>query len=126
MQEDFPWISFIWCFSHRLELALKHALKEFNEPVDTSLIHLFYLHKKSSKTHRELENLYHLQEGESEMYSAGVRPLKATGTRWIDHKIAAMRRVIENSVYTHNICSIPSMQQRNPKIAQHYQESLRN
>ena len=36
LQEDFPWISFIWCFSHRLELALKDALKEFIEPVDTS------------------------------------------------------------------------------------------
>ena len=29
------------------------------------------------------------------MYSAGVQPLKATDTRWIDHKITAMRRVIE-------------------------------
>ena len=29
------------------------------------------------------------------MYSAGVQPLKATGTRWIDHKIAAMVGVIE-------------------------------
>ena len=27
LQEDFPWISFIWCFSHRLEFALKDALK---------------------------------------------------------------------------------------------------
>ena len=51
LQEDFPWISFIWCFSHRLELALKDASKEFIEPVDTSLMHLFYLYKKSSKKH---------------------------------------------------------------------------
>ena len=29
------------------------------------------------------------------MYSAGVLPLKATGTKWIDHKIAVMGRVIE-------------------------------
>ena len=56
LQEDFPWISFIWCFSHRLELSLKDALKEFIEPVDTSLMHLFYLCKKSSKKHRELKN----------------------------------------------------------------------
>ena len=35
LQEDFPWISFIWCFTHRLELALKDALKEFIKPVDT-------------------------------------------------------------------------------------------
>ena len=44
-------------------------------------MHLFYLYKKSSKKHRELKNLYHLLEGQFEMYSAGVRPLKATGTR---------------------------------------------
>ena len=30
-------------------------------------------------------------EGQFKMYSAGV----ATGTKWIDHKIAAMGRVIE-------------------------------
>ena len=95
LQEDFPWISFIWCFSHRLELALKDALKEFIKPVDTSLMHLFYLYKKSSKKHRELKNFYHLLEGQFEMYSAGVRSLKATGTRWIDPKIAAMGSVIE-------------------------------
>ena len=55
LQEDFPRISFIWCFSHRLELAIKDALKEFIEPVDTLLLHLFYLYKKLSKKHRELE-----------------------------------------------------------------------
>ena len=29
------------------------------------------------------------------MYSSGVRPLKATGTIWIDHKLGAMGRLIE-------------------------------
>ena len=84
LQEDFPWISFIWCFSHQLELALKGTLKEFVELLDTSLMHLFYLYKKSSKKLRELKNFYH------------------------------------------NICRIPLIQQRNPKIAQHYKESLQN
>ena len=36
-QEDYHWVSFVWCFSHRLELALKDAVKEVLEPVDTSL-----------------------------------------------------------------------------------------
>ena len=49
LQEDFPWIPFIWCFSHRLEVALKDALKEFIEPVDTSLMHLFYFIKNHLK-----------------------------------------------------------------------------
>ena len=90
-------------------------------------MHLLYLYKKSSKKHGELKNFYHLLQGQFEMDSAGVRPLKAIGTRCIDHKIAALGRVIEKfGLYTHNICIIPSIQQRNPKIAQHYKESLRN
>ena len=104
LQEDFPWISFIWCFHHRLELALKDVLKEFVEPIDTSLVYLLYLYKKSSKKHGKLKNFYHFLEGQFEMYSAGVRPLKAIGTRWIDHKITAMEHVIEKfGLYTQDL-----------------------
>ena len=38
-QEDYPWLSFIWCFSHRFELSLKDSLSEFFEPIDTLLTH---------------------------------------------------------------------------------------
>ena len=58
-------------------------------------MHLFYSYKKSSKKHRELKNFYHLLQGQFERNSAGVRPLKATGTRSIDHKITAMGHVNE-------------------------------
>ena len=79
-------------------------MKEFIEPVDTSLLHLFYLYKKSSKKHGELKNSYQLLEGQFEMYSAGVRPLKATGTRWIYHRIAAIGRVIQKfGLYTQHL-----------------------
>ena len=62
------------------------------------------MYKKSSKKHRELKNVYHLLEGQFEMYSAGARPLKATGTRWIDHKIAAMGHVMEKfGLYTQHL-----------------------
>ena len=94
LEEEYPWISSIWCFSHRLELALKDALKEYMEPVDKTLTHLYYLYTKSSKKHCELKNLYMLKS-EFEMYTTGVRPIKATGTRWIDHKLQAMDRVTE-------------------------------
>ena len=67
-------------------------------------MHLFLLVKKSSKKHQELKNFYHLLKGQFEMYSAGVRPLKAIGTRWIDHKITAMGRVIEKfGLYTQHL-----------------------
>ena len=93
-QEELPWLSFIWCFSHRLELALKDALNEFMEPIETSLMHLFYWYK--------LKNLYELLQGQFELFSAGVWPLKSSGTCWIDHKIGAMGR-LKNLVCTLNI-----------------------
>ena len=38
------------------------------------------------------------------MFSAGVRPLKSSGTRWIDHKIGAMGRLIEKvGLYTQHL-----------------------
>ena len=67
-------------------------------------MHLFYLYKKSSKKHGELKNFHHLLQGQFEMDSAGVRPLKAIGTRCIDHKIAALGRVIEKfGLYTQHL-----------------------
>ena len=56
-QKNYLWISFIWCFSHRLELAIKDALKEFLEPVETALRHLYYLYTKSTKKYGELKSL---------------------------------------------------------------------
>ena len=84
------WVTFIWCFSYCLKLALKDALKEYTSPVDKSLTHLFYLYKNSSKKHRKLKNLYQIKKDEFEMYGDGVKPVKATRTRWIDHQMQAM------------------------------------
>ena len=92
--KDQEWVTFIWCFSHCLELALKDGLKMYTSPVDISLMHLFYLHKNLSKKHIELKNLYQLMKGQFEIYGDGVRPTIATRTRWIDHKICAMEHVV--------------------------------
>ena len=104
LQEDHPWICFIWCFSHRLELAIKDALKEFIEPVEESLRHLFYLYTKSSKKFRELKNWYHILQDQFDMYGSGIKPVKSTGTRWIDHKLRAMERLVEKfGLYTQHL-----------------------
>ena len=94
LKEDYEWVVFVWCFSHRLELALQDSLKDFMAPVDESLRHLFYLYQKSSKKVRELKKLYELLCPMYEMYGASIKPTKATGTRWIDHKLRAMRQVV--------------------------------
>ena len=92
-REKNEWITFIWCFSHRLELALKDALKEYASSVDESLMHLFYfIHQKKQ---REVKNLYQIMKDESEMYGDGVQPIKATGTRWEDHRMRSMQRLVD-------------------------------
>ena len=93
-QENYPWVSFVWCFGHRLELALKDTVREVRKSVDMSLRDFYYLHAKSSMEHRKLKILFNLLEDQFETYSAGVRPMKATGTRWIDHKTRAMDSVV--------------------------------
>jgi hypothetical protein len=104
LQAEHEWILFVWCFSHRLELALKDALNDFTSPVDESLMHLYYLYHKSSKKLRELKHLYKDIKGDFEMFGDGVKPLKATGTRWIDHRIRAMGRLIDKfGLYTRHL-----------------------
>ena len=43
-REEKEQLTFIWCFSHRLELVLKNALKESVTPVDESLMHHYDLY----------------------------------------------------------------------------------
>ena len=76
------------------------------EPIETSLMHLFHLYKESFRKHRELKNLYELLQGQFEMFSR-VRPLKASGTWWIYHKIGAMGRLIEKiGLYTMHLQNV--------------------
>ena len=60
--EEKEWVTFIWCFSHHLELALKDTLKDSIAIFDESLMHLCYLYKKSSKKHRELKKIVSVDE----------------------------------------------------------------
>ena len=56
MQEVIPWLSWAWCFSHRLELACKDAFTSslFSE-IDEMLLRLFYLYCNSPKKSKELD-----------------------------------------------------------------------
>ena len=110
-KEENEWVTFIWCFSHRLELALKDSLKDSIELVDESLMYLYYFYKKSSKKHRELKDLYQLMKGQYEFHEDGVRPVKATGTQWIDHKLHAIEQLVDKFglYYQHIQHAIPEI-----------------
>ena len=116
LQEEHEWVLFVWCFSHRLELALKDALQDFTKPVDESLMHLYYLYHKSSKKLRELKSLFKDIKKDFEMFGDGVKPVKSTGTRWIDHRIRAMGRVVDKfGLYTRHLKDFIS-REKNSKV----------
>ena len=58
-------------------------------------MHFYHLYQKSSKKLREVKCLYKEIKGDFEMYGEGVKPLKATETRWIDHRTRAMGRLVD-------------------------------
>ena len=89
--EKAPWLELVHCFNHRIELALKDAFENSAfANIETLLMKLYYLYRKSPKRYRELKE-------QSEGYEKTItKPTKAHGTRWIDHKYRAMERVLDN------------------------------
>ena len=109
-----PWVHFLWCLSHRLELALKEALKNTNFPaVDEMLMRIYYLYKKSPKKCHELECIVEelkLCFTENEVpTSGGIRPIRACGTRFVSHKVAALERLIDRfGAYLNHLATLAS------------------
>ena len=91
LKELSPWLMVVHCFNHRLELAIKDTFKltAFNN-IDEMLAVLYKLYKTSAKRQRELQWF-----GEGWQRPVPC-PTKATGTRWIDHKIRTMQIVLEH------------------------------
>ena len=85
LEESVPWVIVFWCLAHRLELALKDALKgTLFSAVDEMLLRVYYLYKNSPKKCRELEEVIAalrmcLEPGDLPN-EGGNRPLRACGT----------------------------------------------
>ncbi|XP_046841812.1 zinc finger protein 862-like [Xenia sp. Carnegie-2017] len=91
LKEVAPWLTVVHCFNHRLEFAAADAFNAtFFAQVDGIMRQLFSLYQKSPKKLRELKKL-------AEVYGETVyKPIKASGTRWIDHKVRATKVFLEN------------------------------
>lgn len=79
--------------------------------MDELLLRLYYLYEKSSKKCRELEevaaSLRHSVQPHDLPVSGGSRPLRACGTRFVSHKVAAPRRVVDRlGVYISHLKSL--------------------
>lgn len=56
VKEERPWIV-VWCFAHRLELAIKDALKNTFSTINEMMLRLYYIYCKAPKKCREIEDL---------------------------------------------------------------------
>ena len=86
MREKYPWVYFIWCLAHRLELSLKDAIEETCfKSVDEMILRLYYLYVKSPKKKRKLKELY---ASYKVLFSCtkGVKPKKASGWKGVQNR----------------------------------------
>ena len=88
-------IKFFWCLSHRLELAIKEAIQIEIKDVETVMRDLYYIYQNSEKRLRELRSLRDILKDVYSFENGQVKPSKASGTCWIDHKLRAMKAFID-------------------------------
>ena len=86
--------------SPRLELAIKDALKNtYFSTIDKLLLRMYYLYENSPKKCRQLQDivdeLKQCFDPSVVPSEGGNRPLRACGTRFITHKVAALKRIID-------------------------------
>ena len=96
LREQSEWLVFIWCIAHRLELALSDALTgTVFDDIDEMLLRSYYLYQKAPKKLRQLRELHDMYKGAVEYIDGGCKPKKASGTRWITHKLNAMKTCLD-------------------------------
>ena len=59
------------------------------------LLKMYLLYKKAPKKLRQLEELHNLYQETMEFDEGGVKPKKSSGSRWISHKLAAMKMCLD-------------------------------
>ena len=80
LRNNHPWVIYVWCMAHRLELALKDVLQGTSfDDVDQVLLRLYYLYENSSKKLRQLCELHGIYRETFEFEDGGVRPKRSSG-----------------------------------------------
>ena len=108
VEQKIPWIFWMWCLAHHLELVIKDALPgTLFDSIDDMLLHLYYLYEKLPKKCIELESVCADLKECLEFDEDGIRPVRASGTRWVSHKVKAMKRVLAKyGAYTAHLSSL--------------------
>ena len=82
----------MWCLAHRLELAIKDALKgTLFDAVDDMLLRIYYIYEKSPKRCREIESIISDLKEYFDFDNDGLKPIRASESRWVLHKLNTMK-----------------------------------
>nr|XP_047132626.1 zinc finger protein 862-like [Hydra vulgaris] len=96
LRERSPWLVFVWCVAHRLELAIADALKDTEfDLVDEIILRSYCLYQKAPKKLRQLRELYTVLKDGMDTLDESCKPKKASGTRWISYKVNAMKSFLD-------------------------------
>ena len=108
VERRLSWVFWMWCMAHQLELAVKDALKSTAfDSIDDLLLRLYYLYEKSPKKCRELEDIVTDLKQCLSFDDAGIKPVRASGSRWVAHKLNAMKRIVSKfGAYTNHIAAL--------------------
>ena len=108
VEDQLPWVFWMWCLAHRLELAIKDALKGTSfDQIDEMLLRLYYIYERSPKKCRQLEEIVTHLKGCLSIDEGGVKPVRASGSRWIGHKWGAMKRILSKfGAYTNHLATL--------------------
>ena len=107
-KKKLDWVYRMWCLAHRLELAIKNALSgTYFDSIDDMLLKLYYLYEKSPQKSRELVDIISDLKEFLSFDDSGIKPIRANGTRWVTHKLCAMKRILSKySAYTHHLAAL--------------------
>ena len=88
--------------------SVKDALKStFFNQIDEMLLRLYYIYEKSPKKCRELEDVIIQLKKCIEFDDKGTRPIRASGSRWVMHKLSAVKRVVSKfGAYTNHLTTL--------------------
>ena len=106
VEKELPWMFWTWCLAHRLELSVKDALQGTTfDLIDEMLLRLYYIYEKSPKKCHELEGVIcELKQCVEFGPDHGTRPVRASGSRWVSHKLSAMKRIVSKfGAYTSHL-----------------------
>ena len=117
LRENSPWLVFIWCITHRLELAIENALQGmiFNT-IDEIILRLFYLYQKAPKKLCQLCELHEMYKGAMDFLSDSCKPKKVSRMQWILHKLGAMKTCLDKwRIYIQHLESLAEDKSYKPK-----------